>query len=69
METRLPYIEEGLLQYLERLYPDKAPEPNQTDREIWMNRGAVGLVRHLIMLHKEQHENMLGDITDVFRRE
>lgn len=69
METKLPYIEDGLLDYLQRLYPDQAPEPNQSDREIWIHRGAVGLVRHLKMLHKEQREHMLGDIQDVFRRE
>lgn len=68
MDTKLPYIEDGLLDYLQRLYPDKAPEPSQSDREIWMNRGAVGVVRHLQMLHKEQRENMLGDISDVLRQ-
>jgi len=65
---KLPYIEDGLLDYLQRLYPDKAPEPNQTDREIWMSRGAVGVVRHLALLHKEQRENMLGVTEDVFRQ-
>lgn len=61
-----PQITDGLLQYLERVYPDKCPEPNETDREIWMNRGAVGVVRHLRMLHKEQRENMLGNMNDVY---
>jgi len=65
---RLPYIEDGLLDYLQRLYPEKAPEPTQTEREIWMNRGAVGVVRHLALLHKEQRENMLGEREDVFQQ-
>lgn len=64
-EDRKPYIEDGLLEYLQRLYPDQAPEPHQSDRDIWINRGAAGVVRHLKMLHKQQRENMLGDIQDV----
>lgn len=66
MEYKLPFIEEGLLDYLQRLYPDTCPEPSQNDREIWMNRGAAGVVRHLKMLCKEQRENMLGTTPDVY---
>jgi hypothetical protein len=58
---KLPYIEDGLLDYLQRLYPDKCPEPAQSEREVWMNRGAAGVVRHLTMLHKDQRENMFGE--------
>lgn len=60
-DIKTPFIEDGLLEYLQRLYPDQAPEPNQTEREIWMNRGAAGVVRHLVRLHKDQRENILGD--------
>lgn len=64
MEFRLPFISDELLQYMERLYPDKAPEPDQTDRVIWMNRGEVGVLRHFRRLHQEQRENMMtGNIT------
>jgi hypothetical protein len=59
-DIKTPFIEDGLLEYLQRLYPDQAPEPNQTEREIWMNRGAAGVVRHLVRLHKDQRENILG---------
>lgn len=64
-DIKTPFVEDGLLQYLERLFPDVSPEPSQTDREIWINRGAVGVVRHLRHLHKLQHENILGDMEDV----
>jgi|LauGreDrversion4_2_1035121.scaffolds.fasta_scaffold3569339_1 hypothetical protein len=57
---KLPVIEEGLLHYLERLYPDKAPDPNQTDRDIWINVGAVGVVRHLRRVYEEQNENLFN---------
>jgi len=67
-EIRTPYIEDGLLEYLQRLSPDVAQQPSKSDREIWINRGAAGVVRHLQMLHKEQRNNMLGDIEDVLRK-
>ena len=63
METKIPYIEEGLLDYLQRLYPDKSPEPDEDDRKVWMNRGAVGVVRHLRRIYEEQRE--LGETSDV----
>jgi len=64
-ELKIPFIEDGLLDYLQRLYPDKAPEPDETERQIWMNRGAVGVVRHLKLVYDQQRENMLGDLKDV----
>lgn len=62
MESKIPYITDELLDYLQRLYPDRSPEPDASDRAIWMSRGAVGVVRHLTAIHKEQRENMLGDM-------
>lgn len=55
----MPYVEESLIKYLEKIFTDKCPEPSETDREIWMNRGAVGVIRHLKRLHQEQNENSL----------
>ena len=65
-DLKLPFIEDGLLDYLQRLYPDKAPEVDETERQIWMNRGAVGVVRHLKLVYDQQRENLLGG-ADVFR--
>ena len=62
MESKIPYIADELLDYLQRLYPDRCPEPAQAERDIWINRGAVGVVRHLSAIHKEQRENMLGTV-------
>lgn len=58
-EFKPPYIDDKLIEYLEQIYQDRSPEPNETEREIWMNRGAVGVVRHLHRLHTEQSENMM----------
>lgn len=64
MEFKLPFITDEMLDYLQRLYPDRAPDPSMTDREVWINVGAVGVVRHLHRIYQEQRENMLsGDIT------
>lgn len=60
VESKIPFVTDELLDYLQRLYPDRSPEPAQPEREIWINRGAVGVVRHLAAIHKEQRENMLG---------
>lgn len=57
---KLPFVDDALVNYLERLYPDQAPDPSEDERKIWINRGAVGVVRHLKALRKEQRENMLG---------
>jgi len=54
LEDKIPYIEKGLLEYLQRLFPDISPEPSQSDRDIWINRGAVGVVRHLSLLYEDQ---------------
>ena len=61
-----PIIDKGLLDYLQRLFPDVSPEPSQSEREIWINRGAAGVVRHLSLLHKDQQNNILGDFEDVY---
>ena len=64
----IPFVEEGLLDYLQRLYPDLCPDPSQTDPEIWINRGCVEVIRHLKHLHTLQQENLLGDLKDVLRK-
>ena len=62
MESKIPFITDELLDYLQRIYPDRCPEPTQSERDIWISRGAVGVVRHLSAIHKEQRSNMLGSI-------
>ena len=54
-----PFVDKRLLEYLQRLYPDKSPELKDTDREIWLHRGSADVIRHLAMLHSQQSENIL----------
>lgn len=57
---RVPYISDDLLEYLQRVFPDKCPDLTATDRKVWYDAGAVSVVRHIAKLHEEQRENMLG---------
>jgi len=62
MDQKIPFIEDSLLEYLQRLFPDKCPDNADTDRQIWINRGRVDVVRHLKHIHSEQRKNILGEI-------
>tara|TARA_R100001594_G_scaffold149641_1_gene208072 strand:+ start:1267 stop:1440 length:174 start_codon:yes stop_codon:yes gene_type:complete len=52
----IPNIDKSLIQYLEDLYPDKAPDLSMEEKQIWFNAGQVAVVRHLIGQHKLQEE-------------
>lgn len=54
-----PIINQILIDYLETMYPDKAPELSQSDREVWFARGAVDVVRHLKRVMEDQQDNIL----------
>lgn len=59
-DEKPPYVDIALLKYLTERNKDKCPEPHMTDREIWMQRGAVGVIRHLQMLYEDQLAKQLG---------
>lgn len=62
-EQRKPTISDELIRYLDEICPDKAPDIAVDERKLWATVGAVGVVRHLKILHHEQRENMLtGDL-------
>lgn len=55
---KLPIVDKALLEYIERLYPDKSPELAWQDREVWFRRGAVDVCRTLRRIFDEQQESM-----------
>lgn len=57
-----PHISQELINYLQHLYPERPPDINDTEREIWMHVGQVAVVRHLNMLLEEQIEHQLGNL-------
>lgn len=59
MASKAPIINPELIEYLETMFPDRVPDVQDPDRNIWMAVGAVSVVRHLKMLLKEQEKNIL----------
>lgn len=56
---KFPVIEQSLIDYLDRMYPDVSPELSFSEREIFFRRGAVDVVRTLKRVYGEQNENIL----------
>ena len=56
-----PLVTKGLIEDLEKTFPDKCPRENATDREIWMAVGAVNVVKYLKRLHESQTKNVLPE--------
>jgi hypothetical protein len=52
-----PAVSQALLDYLIRLYPDRCPDPAETDREVWMAAGAAKVVRKLRSVFEEQSKH------------
>jgi hypothetical protein len=42
-----PNIDKQIVDYLEEVYPDKSPDINMEEKQIWFNAGQVSVVRHL----------------------
>lgn len=54
-----PIVTSELLEYLLERYPDRVPNVDDSDRQIWKSVGAVGVVRHLQAIYEEQNQNIL----------
>lgn len=59
--SKLPVIERHLIEYLETIYPDVLPPMNISERDLWAQVGAVGVVRHLRALYEEQNETIYSN--------
>ena len=42
-----PAISKGLVEWLSKLFPDRCPDPEMSDRQVWMAAGAAQVVRKL----------------------
>lgn len=54
LTERFPIVSEELIKALDILFPDKAPDINLTDKEVWFNAGSVEVVRRLKAIKKKQ---------------
>jgi hypothetical protein len=52
----VPYIDKDIVEYLDKMFPNKVPDVSLTDRQIWMKVGNVEVVSFLQRLLKEQEE-------------
>ena len=53
-------INERIINYLKRKFPDKSPELSESEKEIWFKAGQVSVVKHLEALLKDQENNVLN---------
>ena len=63
---QLPVIPKDLLDALEHRFPERCPEPEWSDREIWMRVGERRVIRLLRRAYEQQQENVLEN-THVLR--
>ena len=61
-EDLLPFIPAELLEALNQRFPERSPELNWPDREIWVAVGERRVVRFLIEQSKRQQENLLENV-------
>ena len=63
---QLPVIPKDLLDALELRFPERCPEPEWSEREIWMRVGERRVIRLLRRVYEQQQENVLEN-THVLR--
>ena len=54
---QFPPIDPLLLDALEARWPDRAPHPKATEREIWISSGAIYLLRALRAEYERQQQD------------
>lgn len=59
MVSRLPIVDEPLLDYVERMFPDRSPTLEDDEKTVWFKAGAASVARHLRAVHEQQNENIL----------
>ncbi len=63
---QLPVIPKELLDALDQRFPERCPEPEWSEREIWMRVGERRVLRLLRRVYEQQQNNVLRD-TNVLR--
>jgi len=53
-DTPIPLISKALVDWLDRLFPDRCPNPNMSDRDVWIAVGRADVVRKLKYEHEQQ---------------
>jgi hypothetical protein len=58
-DTPIPPISKALVDWLNRLFPDRCPNVNMSDRDIWIAAGRADVVRKLAHEHNQQATRVL----------
>ena len=56
-KSKIPVLTEEMIDYLDKLFPDKCADLKDTDKEIFHKSGQRSVVNHLIEKFKLQGEN------------
>lgn len=56
-KSKIPVITEEMINYLDKLFPDKCADLKDTDKEIFYKSGQRSVVNHLKEQFKIQGEN------------
>ena len=63
METTItrdfPDLSRRLLERLDELYPDRCPDPNDSERDVWIKAGQRKVVNFLWDVFDEQNETII----------
>ena len=60
MEDLLPPISKDLLDALDRIYPERSPSYQETEKDLLWRGGQRSVVRFLTEIHSRQNESILS---------
>ena len=49
-----PYISLEIVESVERMFPNKCPSQNMSDRQVWISVGSAGVAQFLRTQYEEQ---------------
>ena len=60
IQRDLPDLSQRLLERLDELYHDRCPDPNDSERDVWIKAGQRKVVNFLWDVHDEQNETIIS---------
>lgn len=52
-----PHLDKGTVEFMARLFPAQCPDPDDSEREIWMKAGEARAALHMTNLLDKQERN------------
>lgn len=63
MDSKLPEVSKGLIEYLERMYPDRLPMSVDVEmKSIYYQMGAVSVINLLKRIVEQREKKDLGNV-------